>query len=325
MDPRLQRAREILRVEGTALERAADTLDQHFTQVVDAVLECRGKIVLTGVGKSGLIAQKIAATLSSTGTPALYLHSVEAVHGDLGLLSATDLLVAISNSGEVSEVVNMVVAAQRIGTPAVAMTRNPESSLARECRYLLPIVVDGEAGPLGLAPTTSTTVTLALGDALAMVLMDAKNFTAEQFRMFHPGGNLGRRLALRVADLARTDELPIVPANATVREALAESTARGYGVALIVDDTGALCGVVTDGDVRRMLQQPGDLAALLEQPVHQHMTESPLTIEADVQAAEALQVMESKGVIVLPTLNPHGAPVGLLHIHDILGRGKFIL
>lgn len=324
MNERLERAREIFRVEGDALGRAAEALDQRFLDVVDAALECRGKVVLTGVGKSGLIARKIAATLSSTGTPALYLHSVEAVHGDLGLLAASDLLIAISHSGEVNEVVNMVIAAQRIGTPAVAMTRNTESSLARECRYVLPIHVDGEACPLGLAPTTSTTVTLALGDALAMSLMEAKDFTAEQFRVYHPGGNLGRRLALRVADLAITEGLPIVSEGSSVREALAESTARGYGVALIVDDQGALSGIVTDGDVRRMLQS-ADPAHVLEQPVSGHMTRSPLTIDSDVQAAEALQVMESKGIILLPTVDTRGAPVGLLHIHDILGRGKFIL
>ena len=324
MDSRLQRAQEILRVESDALAHAAQTLDHNFTAVVDAVLECRGKVVLTGVGKSGLIAQKIAATLSSTGTPALYLHSVEAVHGDLGLLADHDLLIAISNSGEVSEVVNMVIAAQRIGTRAVAVTRNVESSLARECSLILPIPVDREACPLGLAPTTSTTVTLALGDALAMVLMEAKEFTAEQFRLFHPGGNLGRRLALRVADLLRTEDLPIVCEDVTVEVALAESTARGYGVVMIVDDRGVLSGIVTDGDVRRILQS-GAPAEVMAQPVRQHMTANPLTVDPDVQASEALQVMENKSVIVLPSVDTRGAPAGMLHIHDILGRGKFIL
>lgn len=330
VDARLVRAREILIAEGQALERAAHALDQRFLEVVDVVLALRGKVVLTGVGKSGLIAHKIAATLSSTGTPSLFLHAVEAVMGDLGILSKDDLLIAISASGEVNEVVNVVVAAQRIGTPAVAMTRNPESSLARECRYLLPIVVDREACPLGLAPTTSTTVTLGIGDALAMTLMEAKRFSAEQFKLFHPGGNLGRRLAVRVRDLMGSGEcLPVFASTCPLREALPLIAAKGYGVALVTDDDGRLVGVVTDGDVRRALAHapsPGT-RPLLDLPLADVMTRDPVTIEADIQASEALRIMETsgRGIMVLPIVDSRGRPAGIVHIHDILGRGKFIL
>ena len=336
----LERAREILRTESIALNHAAELLDEKFLEVVDAMDKTAGKIVLTGVGKSGIVAMKIAATLSSTGTPALFLHAVEAVMGDLGILAPSDLLIAISNSGETNEVVNVVLAAAEIGTPAVAVTNNPESTLAQECRYLLPLHFEREAGKLGLAPTTSTTLTMGLGDALALVLKERREFTPEQFARYHPGGALGRRLALRVRDIMRTgDQLPILNMQSPLSEALemmsrklhAEGSrfdAREPGVVLAVNDTGQLTGILTDGDLRRVFRQSfssGSASTLPSEPLARHMTPQPLTVEGDVQASEALRIMEVREITVLPIVDGAGQPIGHIHLHDILGRGKFIL
>ncbi len=324
----VEKGREILRAESAALTRASELLDEHFAKVVERVQKLPGKVVLTGVGKSGIIAQKIAATLSSTGTPALFLHSVEAVMGDLGILSPDDLLIAISNSGETSEVVNVVHAAARIGTPAVAMTKNPKSTLAQECELLLPIFVDREAGHLSLAPTTSTTVTLALGDALAMILMEARSFSPEDFARFHPGGNLGRRLALKVRDIMRTgQQIPQVTEAALVRDAVDLMSEKDrLGVCLVTDESGALTGIFTDGDLRRLVEHEaehqGEVAKL---PIRDHMSRDPITVDDSVQASEALRIMENSAVFALPCLDEQGLLAGIIHIHDILGRGKFMI
>ncbi|MEE8141755.1 MAG: KpsF/GutQ family sugar-phosphate isomerase [Planctomycetota bacterium] len=326
MSRRLERAREILRTEGEAVGYAAQRLDENFDQLVDRILHLQGKVVLTGVGKSGLIAQKIAATLASTGTPALFLHSVEAVMGDLGILSPDDLLIPISNSGETIEVINVVIAASRIGTPAVALTQNPESTLARQCAALLPIPVDGEACPLGLAPTTSTTVTLALGDALALVLMEEKSFTAKQFEAFHPGGSLGQRLALKVSDIMRTgEELPVVSQQESLRRGLQEMTRKGWGVTLVSDSGGRLSGIVTDGDVRRILESGITTDDLSQRPIEEFMTPAPKTVEADASASEALRMMEVRSITSLAIIDTRSRPMGILLIHDILGRAKFMV
>ncbi len=327
MNSRVERGRRILEAEADALHVAAEHLDARFSEVVGAILALRGKVVLTGVGKSGTIAMKVAATLSSTGTPACFLHSVDAVMGDLGFLSKDDLLIAISQSGETSEVVNVVLAAARMEIPAVALTNNPESTLARECRYVLPMNVGSEAGPLGLAPTTSTTVTLALGDALAMVLMEEKRFSREQFAAIHPGGNLGRRLALRVSELMRTgDALPLVRTTDTVARALQEMSAKErLGVTLIEDEKGRLAGILTDGDLRRLLEREPDAINVRRVTVGSVMKKNPRTVEADAPASEALRILEVNSITSLAIVDPEDRPVGIIHIHDILGRGKLIL
>ena len=336
----LERAREILRTEATALSHSAEQLNEQFLQVVDAMHQTTGKIVLTGVGKSGIVAMKIAATLSSTGTPALFLHSVEAVMGDLGILAANDLLIAISNSGETNEVVNVVLAAAEIGTPRVAITKKPDSTLAQECQFVLPLTVNGEAGKLGLAPTTSTTVTMALGDALALVLKERRGFTPEDFARYHPGGALGRRLALKVRDIMRSGaDLPTLPMQSPLADALeimsrkehmegSRFEAREPGVVLAVNDEGQLTGILTDGDLRRIFRQSfasNSAATLSTEPLARHMTPQPLTVEGDVQASEALRIMEVREITVLPIVDSAGKPIGHIHLHDILGRGKFIL
>ncbi|MFN0059945.1 MAG: SIS domain-containing protein [Planctomycetota bacterium] len=323
---RIACARRVLLAASEALDYGANQLDTRFSEVVGTILALKGKVVLTGVGKSGIIARKIAATLASTGTAAIFLHSVEAVMGDLGILSRDDLLIAISASGETSEVVNVVIAAARLGTPAVAMTRNSESTLARECRYLLPIHVEREAGTLGLAPTTSTTVTLALGDALAIALKEERGFTREQFAGFHPGGNLGRRLALKVADIMRTGErVPIVTEDAPLAAALPKMSGRdALGSVLVTDATGVMTGIFTDGDLRRLLEK-GVRPRLLEQAVAGFMIRAPKTVDADAMASEALRIMEAHAITVLPIVDTRGAPIGIIQLHDILGRGKLVL
>lgn len=327
VDRYLERGREIIRAEARALENAGEHLGDEFSRAVARILDLTGKVVLTGVGKSGIIGNKIAATLSSTGTPALFIHAVEAVHGDLGILRPNDVLIAISNSGETNEVVNVVLAAQKIGTPTVALTRRRNSSLAQACDELLPLHVDGETGHLGLAPTTSTTVTLALGDALALVLMEAREFTSEQFALYHPGGDLGRRLALTVADIMRTgSDIPAVQEETSVLDSLAvvSSGPQSLGGTLVVDADGRMTGIFTDGDLRRaLLGSKAD--TLLGQPVRSAMTANPLTVESDAKAAEALRIMETRGITLLPIVDSQGRPSGILHLHDILGRGKVVL
>lgn len=322
----LERGREILREEARALEHAAQELDAHFVRLVERILDLNGKVVVTGVGKSGLIGGKIAATLSSTGTPALFMHAVEAVHGDLGILGRDDLLLAISNSGETNEVVNVVLAAKKIGTATVAVTRNPESSLANSCDDVLPLSVLRETGHLGLAPTTSTTVTLGLGDALALTLMELRAFTPEQFAVFHPGGALGRRLAVEVADIMRTGDLiPCVNESTSVPAALATlSGDKSLGGTLVVDESGRLTGIFTDGDLRRALLGPSP-DTVLSRPVSELMTRRPMTVDADAKAAEALRIMETRGIMHLPIVDSKGRPAGILHLHDILGRGEIVI
>ena len=228
--------------------------------------------------------------------------------------------------GSISQVINVVTAASRIGAPAVAMTKNPESTLAQECEYTLPIVVDGEAGPHGLAPTTSTTVTLGLGDALAMVLMEEKQFSAEQFAAFHPGGHLGRRLAVKVADLMRTgDQIPVVRGNETFATAIREMTNKGLGVTFVTDAEEHLIGILTDGDLRRLLVDRGKLENLDAINIVDYVIAKPKTVERDASASEALRIMEVNGITSLAILDSRGKPEGIIHIHDILGRAKFMV
>ena len=284
-------------------------------------------MALTGVGKSGTIGEKIAATLSSTGTPAFFLRPVEALHGDLGMVSERDVIVAISASGETAEVLAVVEAAQRLDVDVIAMTGELTSTLARKAKLALDVGVEREACPLGLAPTASTTVTLAVGDALAMVLLERRGFTKEHFLRFHPAGSLGERLRFLVRDLMRSgDQLPSVAESDSVAVALEEMTRRdNIGLTLVVDSEGVLSGVLTDGDLRRTVLDAGESAAPLTQPVSQFMGRRPKTIEPDASAAEAVRIMEVHGITALAVIDPRGRPAGVVHLHDILGRGQFRL
>jgi arabinose-5-phosphate isomerase len=325
----LARARWILEEEGQAILRKRDQLGAPFIHLVRKILELPGRVVTTGLGKSGLIGQKISATLSSTGTPAYFLKPVDALHGDLGMLRPGDLLLAISNSGETEEVLAVATAARGLGVALAALTGAPASTLAREAEITIDVGVEREACPLGLAPTASTTATLAVGDALAMVLLEERGFTRDHYARFHPGGTLGQRLRSRVRDLMRAGAL--VPRVSTVdplRRALEEMTARdNLGVTLVIDDDGRLAGIITDGDVRRIVLSlpPQEAEGILSLPAGELMTRNPKVVEAEVPASEALRIMEVKGITSLAVVDTLGRPEGILHLHDILGRGKIVI
>jgi arabinose-5-phosphate isomerase len=321
-DEILRRAESVLRIEAEGILSIVGRLDGSFVAAVELLRDCRGKVVVTGVGKSGLICRKIAATLASTGTPAFFLHSGDGMHGDLGMVMRGDVILAVSNSGETEEILKLLPHFKLHGLKLIVMTGHAESSLAKAGDVVLDVGVT-EACPLGLAPTASTTAALAMGDALAVVLLEQKGFNEEDFAVRHPGGILGRRLILRVDDLMhRGDELPIVRDHTPVKEALFEITSKRLGVTGVVDASGALIGVVTDGDLRRGLQAHGD--AMLHKRTDEVMTARPRTIDKDVLAAQALAEMEgnsTRPITSLFVLDGARKPIGIIHLHDILKTG----
>lgn len=322
----IERGRTILESEAEAILTKSRELGRPFALLVEKILACDGHVVLTGVGKSGIVGEKIAATLSSTGTPASFLRPVEALHGDLGTVRPRDLILAISASGETAEVLAVVQAAKELGIEILALTGDVSSTLGREASVALDVGVEREACPLDLAPTSSTTVTLAVGDALAMVLLERRGFTREHFLKFHPGGALGERLRFLVRDLMRSGEqLPRVDEAATLRDALDEMTSRdNVGMTLVIGASGKLAGILTDGDLRRaLLRHPGD--SHLDTPVSRYMSAHPRVVDPDASAAEALRIMEVHGITSLVVIDGRGVPSGVLHLHDILGRGQFRL
>ncbi|RUM43513.1 MAG: KpsF/GutQ family sugar-phosphate isomerase [Desulfurobacterium sp.] len=308
-------ARRVILEEAEALKRLAENLDDSFKKAVDIILKTKGRVVLTGVGKSGLICKKIAATLSSTGTPAFFLHPADAVHGDLGMVRGDDTVIAVSNSGETEELLNVVPIIKSFGIPVIAVTNNPNSSLAKLADVTLLLHVEKEACPLGLAPTTSTTATLALGDAVAAVLMKLKGFTSSDFAKFHPGGKLGIRLS-KVKDLMRTGkEIPMVSPDTALKDVIYEISSKKLGATLVLEE-GKLVGIITDGDLRRAFERGVDFSTKAEEI----MTRSPKTIREDVFAEKAIEVMERHKITVLPVINESGEVKGIIHLHDILGR-----
>jgi arabinose-5-phosphate isomerase len=312
----LRLAREVLRAEAHAVEAIAARLDVRFAAAVELLLACTGRVVVSGVGKSGHIARKIASTLASTGTPALFVHAAEASHGDLGMITRQDVLIALSYSGEGDELLRILPVAKREGTPLIALTGHPDSSLAQLADVHLDVQVDKEACPLNLAPTSSTTAMLALGDALAVACLDARGFGPADFARSHPGGALGRRLLTYVRDVMRSGpRTPKVGEDASVMEALHEITRKQIGVTAVVDAAGALTGIFTDGDLRRLLERVGDVRALRVADV---MTRSPLTIAPDVLAAQAAQLMDERRKNVLLVVDGAGALVGALHMLDLM-------
>jgi arabinose-5-phosphate isomerase len=312
----LRLAREVLRAEAHAVEAIAARLDVRFAAAVELLLACTGRVVVSGVGKSGHIARKIASTLASTGTPALFVHAAEASHGDLGMITKQDVLIALSYSGEGDELLRILPVAKREGTPLIALTGHPDSSLAQLADVHLDVQVDKEACPLNLAPTSSTTAMLALGDALAVACLDARGFGPADFARSHPGGALGRRLLTYVRDVMRSGpRTPKVGEDASVMEALHEITRKQIGVTAVVDAADALTGIFTDGDLRRLLERVGDVRALRVADV---MTRSPLTIAPDVLAAQAAQLMDERRKNVLLVVDSAGALVGALHMLDLM-------
>ena len=316
----LRRAKEVLNVEVKGIVSLVDRLDDRFVRAVDLLHGCRGKVVVTGMGKSGLICRKIAATLSSTGTPSLFLHSGDGVHGDLGMVMKDDLILALSNSGETEEILKLLPHFKLHGLKLIVMTGKPDSTLGKAGDVVLDVGVKEEACPLGLAPTASTTAALAMGDALAVVLLEKKGFKEEDFALRHPSGILGRKLLLRVEELMhRGDQIPLVHEETPMKEALFEITSKRLGVTGVVDSQGKLVGVITDGDLRRGLERKGDIFSLLAREL---MTREPKTIPAETLAAEAVAVMEQYPITSLFVLDNGGEqPIGVVHLHDLVKAG----
>ena len=315
----LKRAADVLRIESNGILSIIERLDANFVRAVELMRDCRGKVVVTGMGKSGLICQKIAATLASTGTPSFFLHSGDAVHGDVGMVREDDVILAVSNSGETDEILKLLPHFKRHGIKLIVMTGNLDSTLAKAGDVTLDVRVQSEACSLGLAPTASTTAALAMGDALAVVLLEEKGFKENDFAARHPGGTLGRRLLLRVEDLMfRGEQLPLVRQETVVKDALFEITSKRLGMTGVTDAEGKLVGIITDGDLRRGLERRGEI---LELKAKDLMTRNPKTIPADTMATEAMAVMERYSITSLFVLDNGKQPLGVVHLHDLVKAG----
>jgi len=317
----LEKAKNVLKAEAAAVLALVDRIDDQFAKALDMILACEGRVVVTGMGKSGLICQKIAATMASTGTPAFFLHPAEGLHGDLGMLMKGDVVVAVSNSGETEEITRILPVIKRMGLPLIAMSGGTESTLARAGDASLDISVKEEACPLNLAPTSSTTATLAMGDALAVALLLQRGFKEEEFALFHPGGSLGRKLLTRVEDLMHVDAaVPLVGEKVYLKEALFEITNKKLGITGVVNSQNELLGVFTDGDLRRVIEK--DIQGL-EQPIEAIMSRNPKRILRSNLAAKALQLMDEFSITSLFVFETEddSVPIGIIHLHDLLKAG----
>ncbi|HNA20957.1 MAG TPA: KpsF/GutQ family sugar-phosphate isomerase [Agitococcus sp.] len=310
---------QVIATEQAALETLKPFINDNFQQACQLILECKGRVVVMGMGKSGHIGNKIAATLASTGTPSFFVHPAEASHGDLGMITAQDVVIAISNSGEAHEILSILPVLKRLHIPLISITANGQSSLAQFANISLEIGKSVEACPLGLAPTSSTTATLVLGDALAVALLAARGFTAEDFALSHPGGALGRKLLLRVSDLMHSgDNVPIVQEQTLIRDALLEISRKGLGMTAVVNQQGQLTGIYTDGDLRRTLDLEVDIRTA---PIVQVMSKNPKTIRQHLLAAEAVALMEEKKINGVIVVDEQHKPIGALNMHDLLKAG----
>lgn len=309
----MQAARRVFAIEAAEIQALSDRLTEDFPQAVRAILSCRGRVVVCGMGKSGHIGRKIAATLSSTGTPSFFMHPAEAFHGDLGMITPEDMFVAISNSGETEEIIRLIPAVRRTGNQLVAICGRPNSTLVRNADFFLDISVSREACPLELAPTSSTTATLAMGDALAIALMEERNFKPENFAMLHPGGSLGRRLLTKVKDAMRIRNLPVVSEQASIHQLILTMTDGRVGLAIVVNEQHELVGIVSDGDLRRAWQKYGELQGI---PIVEYMTRTPKVISPDVMLSEAEAMLIQHKIAVL-VVTEGRRPVGLLQLYDL--------
>lgn len=308
-----------IQMELEAISTLSKRIDESFNKACELIRQCKGKVIVTGMGKSGHIGNKIAATLASTGTPAFFVHPGEASHGDLGMITKEDVVIAISNSGNSAEVTTILPLLKRLNIPLISMAGNSDSSLAQAANVNLDISVECEACPLDLAPTSSTTVTLIMGDALAVALLEAKGFTAEDFAFSHPGGTLGKRLLLKVENVMQQGEsIPSVKLDTSLNHALLEMTQKGLGMTTVLNTDGSLAGIFTDGDLRRALDSGADIREI---NITQVMNHSPSTIRPDILAAEALAIMEEKSITSLVAINNEQHPIGVIHLHDLLRAG----
>ena len=312
--------RRVVEIELDAVRRLLDRINEDFARAVEILYECKGRVVFTGMGKSGIIARKIAATMASTGTPSFFLHPAEGVHGDLGMITRGDVVVAISNSGNTKEVLEVIPVVKRLGLKLIAMTGNPASELAKRADVVLDVSVEREACPLGLAPTASTTATLVMGDALAMALLKRKGFKREDFAFVHPAGSLGKRLLLKVEDLMHTGEdIPKVLPDTPMKDVVIEISSKRLGMTTVVDEEGRLLGVITDGDLRRIVERFGK--AMFDALAKDVMTKNPKTINRDALAVKALNKMERFSITSLVVVDKENRVEGVIHLHDLLKSG----
>lgn len=319
----LKQAREVLQIEAQGILDLIERIGPEFEQAVEMILNSKGRVILAGIGKSGMVGRKITATLNSTGTPSLFLHPAEALHGDLGVVTADDIVIAISNSGYTKELVDILPSLKSLGAKIIAFSGDSESPLARESHVFIDVGVEREACPLGLAPTTSTTAALAMGDALAVVLINRRHFNRKDFKRFHPGGSLGDRLSSKIKDVMLTgDQIPLVHKDQTVEEAIFEMDRKRLGASLVVGDGHILRGIVTDGDIRRSLLKRRDIMRL---KVEKIMSKSPKMIDEDKKVAEAAALMEHNAITVLPIVDKEKRVRGIVHLHGLLGGKEFRL
>jgi arabinose-5-phosphate isomerase len=319
----IEQVKEVLKIEAEAILSLMDRIGPDFEKAVHLILNAKGRLILTGIGKSGLIARKISATLNSTGTPSFFLHPTEAIHGDLGMVTRDDVVVAVSNSGNTSEIVTLLPMLKGIGVKIISFTGSATSPIAAESDLLIDVGVEREACPMGLAPTASTTAALAMGDALAVALIHARRFSSKDFKRFHPGGTLGERLSIKVSEVMLTnDHMPTVRLGSKVIDATREIEAKGIGATLVLDGQGRLAGIVTDGDLRRALLKRRQIRDL---KVEEVMSSSPRTVDEDQRAAEALGIMELYGITHLCIVDKRKKVKGIVHLHDLLGREEFRL
>ena len=317
----IEQAKEVLQIEAQGILSLVDRIGPEFERAVDMILGAKGRVILTGMGKSGLVGRKITATLNSTGTPSLFLHPGEAIHGDLGMVTGDDIVLAISNSGQTTEINTILPILKEMGTKIIAFTGGLDSPMADASDVVIDVGVEREACPLGLAPTASTTAALAMGDALAVALINRRRFNSEDFKRFHPGGSLGERLGIMVKQVMLTDDhIPTVPLGSKVRQAVAEMNAKKLGATLVVDRDRRLAGIITDGDLRRALTGRDDIH---DMTVEEVMSSSPKVIHEDQTAAEALGIMELYAITLLVILDRQNRIEGVVHLHDLLGREDF--
>ena len=320
MENILDIAKRVLRIEADAILALTDKLNSNFEEAVNTIFKSKGRVVVTGMGKSGLVGKKIAATLASTGTPAFFLHPAEAIHGDIGMVTAEDVIIAISNSGETEELVGLIPFLKRFNVSLISMTGNSNSTISKAADVTLDVSVKEEACPLGIVPTASTTAALAMGDALAVALLIKRGYNEEDFAFFHPGGSLGKKLFIKVKDLMHTgDALPLVSPDKSMTKAVMEISSKRLGVAIVVDSDKRIIGVITDGDLRRGIEKWGK--AVFDMKAGEVMTKNPKTISEDELAAKALSIMESKSITSLAVPDSDGKAKGIIHLHDILRKG----
>ena len=318
-DEIIQKGKDIIRIEAEAVANLSESINDQFIKAINTISESKGRVVLTGMGKSGLIARKIVATLNSTGTAAIYLHPTDALHGDLGMVRKEDVVVLISKSGNTEEIANLLPMLKRLGVKMIAMCGSESSRIAKECDIFLNISVKEEACPYDLAPTASTTATLAMGDALSVVLLQTRNFTIEDFAFLHPGGSLGKRLSLKISEIMIKDErVPIVEEDASLKDVIIEITSKRLGTTCVVNSSGVLTGIITDGDLRRLLEKTLEIKNLIAKDV---MTRKPKVLKENYLASFALQQMENYKITSLIITGDGNKPIGIVHLHDLINLG----